>query len=193
MLQQELIELVNRIHQFKAEVQNLEVKSAHIDCPKKLYDTLSSFSNQDGGGILIFGLDEKQNFATVGIYDLQDLQKKVTEQCNQMIPPVRAVFTAVEIDGKMVCSAEIPALDFCERPCYYSGIGRVKGSYIRVGDADQQMTDYEIYSFEAFRQHVHDDERCVERATFDFMDQRKISRYIERMKEEHPGFFKAFG
>jgi ATP-dependent DNA helicase RecG len=55
----------------------------------------------------------------------------------------------------------------------------VKGSYIRVGDADQQMTDYEIYSFEAFRQHVHDDERCVERATFDFMDQRKISRYIE--------------
>ena len=31
MLQQELIELVNRIHQFKAEVQNLEVKSAHID------------------------------------------------------------------------------------------------------------------------------------------------------------------
>lgn len=62
-----LIELVNRIHQFKAEVQNLEVKSAHIDCPKKLYDTLSSFSNQDGGGILIFGLDEKQNFATVGI------------------------------------------------------------------------------------------------------------------------------
>lgn len=190
MLQQELIELVNRIHQFKAEVQNLEVKSAHIDCPKKLYDTLSSFSNQDGGGILIFGLDEKQNFATVGIYDLQDLQKKVTEQCNQMIPPVRAVFTAVEIDGKMVCSAEIPALDFCERPCYYSGIGRVKGSYIRVGDADQQMTDYEIYSFEAFRQHVHDDERCVERATFDFMDQRKISRYIEQMKEEHPGFSK---
>ena len=149
MLQQELIELVNRIHQFKAEVQNLEVKSAHIDCPKKLYDTLSSFSNQDGGGILIFGLDEKQNFATVGIYDLQDLQKKVTEQCNQMIPPVRAVFTAVEIDGK-----------------------------------------YEIYSFEAFRQHVHDDERCVERATFDFMDQRKIGRYIERMKEERPGFSK---
>ena len=47
MLQQELIELVNRIHQFKAEVQNLEVKSAHIDCPKKLFDTLSSFSNQD--------------------------------------------------------------------------------------------------------------------------------------------------
>lgn len=76
MLQQELIELVNRIHQFKAEVQNLEVKSAHIDCPKKLYDTLSSFSNQDGGGILIFGLDEKQNFATVGIYDLPGFAKK---------------------------------------------------------------------------------------------------------------------
>ena len=47
---------------------------------------------------MIFGLDETQNFAVVGVYDLQDLQKKVTEQCNQMVPPVRAVFTTAELE-----------------------------------------------------------------------------------------------
>ena len=111
------------------------------------YDTLSGFSNQDSGGILIFGLDERAAFRAVGVYDLHDLQKKVTEQCNQMEPPVRAVFTFAEYEGVNICSAEIPAIDLAERPCYYKGAGKVKGAYIRVGDADLPMTDYEIYSY----------------------------------------------
>ena len=150
MLSEELIELVEYVKNLKAEGQALEVKAANIDCPKRLYDTLSSFSNQDGGGIILFGLDEKKDFAVVGVYDLQDLQQKVTAQCNQMVPPVRAVFTQAEYEGHPVCCAEIPSVDIVERPCYYSGAGRVKGSYVRVGDADLPMTDFEIYTYEAF-------------------------------------------
>jgi len=190
MLREELVELANEIIKSKAETQNIEVKAAQGGCPKRLYDTLSSFSNQDGGGILLFGIDEKQGFIPVGVYDLQDLQKKVTEQCNQMVPPVRAVFTLAEIDGFPICSAEIPSLDLVERPCYYSGTGRIKGSYIRVGDADLPMTDYEIYTYEAFKCHVHDDERVLERAELSLLDLGKIQRYIQKMKEEKPGFSK---
>lgn len=82
--------------------------------------------------MMLFGIDEKAGFQVVGVYDLQDLQKKVTEQCNQMEPPVRAVFTVAELNGQWICSAEIPAIDLSERPCYYRGAGRSKGSYIRV-------------------------------------------------------------
>ena len=81
--------------------------------------------------MLFRSLDEEQGFQVVGVYDLQDMQKKVTEQCNQMEPPVRAVFTVAEVEGLPVCTAEIPAVDLSERPCYYKGAGRVKGSYIR--------------------------------------------------------------
>ncbi len=190
MLNEELVELAECIMNQKAESQIVEVKAAHEGCPKRLYDTLSSFSNQDGGGIILFGIDEKQDFKLVGVYDLQDLQKKVTEQCNQMIPPVRAVFTFAEIDDKMLCSAEIPSVDLTERPCYYSGVGKTKGSYVRVGEADLPMTDYEIYTYEAFRSHVHDDERVIERAKLDLLDQFKITDYVNRMKIERPGFSK---
>ena len=55
-------------------------------------------------------------------------------------------FSFAEVDGLPVCSAEIPAIDLSECPCYYKGAGRMKGSYIRVGDADLPMTDYELYS-----------------------------------------------
>ena len=188
MLTNELVELVGMIRRQKAEGQIIEVKAAEKGCPHKLYDTLSSFSNQDVGGTIVFGIDEKQNFALVGVYDLQELQKNVTEQCNQMEPPVRAVFTTAEIDGKNVCSAEIPGVDLSERPCYYKGRGRSKGSYIRVGDADLPMTDYELYSYEAFRKHLHDDERPVERATMSTLDAMQIQSYILQKKLERPGF-----
>ena len=188
MLTEDLLELVNATVHQKTEGQTLEVKAAHEGCPKRLYDTLSSFSNQDSGGVLLFGLDEKQGFQVVGVYDLQDLQKKVTEQCNQMEPPVRAVFTVAEAEGLPVCAAEIPAVDLSERPCYYKGAGRVKGSYIRVGDADLPMTDYELYSYEAFRKHLHDDERPIQRASLSTLHQDALQRYLLDRRVDRPGF-----
>lgn len=188
MLYEELIDLANATMKQKAEGQTLEVKAARIDCPKRLYDTLSSFSNQDAGGIILFGLNEQSGFDPVGVYDLQDLQKKVTEQCNQMEPPVRAVFTTAEINGMSICAAEIPGLDLSERPCYYKGAGRVDGAYVRVGDADLKMTDYELYSFEAFRRHLHDDERPIERASLGMLDMDALKDYVRKKRIERPKF-----
>lgn len=188
MLEENLVELANKIMKQKAEEQTIEVKSANKGCPKRLYDTLSSFSNQDSGGILLFGLDEMQDFNVVGVYDLQDLQKKVTEQCLQMEPPVRTVFTFAQINGLNICSAEIPGIDLSERPCYYKGIGKVKGSYIRVGNADLPMTDYELYSFEAFRKHLYDDERLVDRASIKSLDLASVEKYVLEKRADRPKF-----
>ena len=57
ILPNELIDLAKFVCEQKAETQTLECKAAHIDCPKRLYDTLSSYSNQDSGGVLLFGVD----------------------------------------------------------------------------------------------------------------------------------------
>lgn len=73
----------------KCETQNLELKSAEQGYPKRVYDSLSSFSNQDDGGIIVFGIDEKQDYKEVGVYDAQDIQKKINEQCLQMNPVVQ--------------------------------------------------------------------------------------------------------
>ena len=190
MLSEELLVLIKKIQEIKAESQTVEVKSAHNGYPKRLYDTLSSFSNQDGGGIIVFGLDEKQGFEAVGVYDLQDLQKSVTEQCNQMEPAVRGVFTFAEYEDKNICALEVPSVELVERPCYYKGAGKVKGSYIRVGDADLPMTDYEIYSYESYKKHVHDDEREVERIDLSYMDREILDKYIVEKKQAKPKFSK---
>jgi len=69
-------DLIKQIIKTKAESQTIEVKAANKGTPRRLYDTLSSFSNQDSGGIIVFGIDESLGFKPVGVYDLQDLQKK---------------------------------------------------------------------------------------------------------------------
>lgn len=186
MVEKELHDLIFQIRTRGCEGQTTEVKSAHRGCPEKLYDTISAFSNQNSGGTFVFGLDEKTGFAKVGVYDAQDLQKKVMEYCEQMTPIVRPVFTVCDEDAMVFVSAEIPPIDIAERPCFKTAKGRLQGSYVRVGDADKPMTEYEVYSYEAFRKKYRDDIRIIEDASFSSLDTEKVNAYLVQKRSERP-------
>lgn len=186
MTTEELLEKLDFIQKMKCETQTLELKSAHEGCPKRLYDSLSSFSNQDEGGVIIFGVDEKENYKEVGVYDPQDIQKKINEQCLQMEPVIRPLITVAEKNNLFFVSAEIPGIDLADRPCHYKGQGRLKGSYTRIGDSDEPMTEYEVYSYEAFRKKYQDDIRSVQRATLMSLNQELLNNYIQLLKNGKP-------
>ncbi len=182
MQTEELIDLAGDKKRLKAESQNIELVAAAGGCPTRLFDTLSAFSNQDGGGIIIFGIEESADYAVCGVYDAQDLQKKVNEQCKQMEPVIRPLFTICEIDGKEVVSAEIPGADISDRPVFYKGTGRIRGSFVRVGESDEPMSEYEVYSYEAFRKRIKDDIRTVEETTTILWDEERINEYLSAVK-----------
>lgn len=183
MLAGELIELVKDIRNKRCELQSVELKAAEKGCPHKLYDTISSFSNQQNGGIIIFGVKEDDNYNVCSVYDPQDLQVKVMEQANQMSPIVRPLFTVAEWAGKIIVSAEIAECDVFEKPCFYKGAGRMRGSYIRVGDADLPMTEYEIYSYETFRKKLNDELRTFDRADSNAFDHTALDSYYLKVKQ----------
>ena len=191
MLEEELEKLAITVTIQKAESQTIELKSAHQGCPTRLYDSLSSFSNQNEGGVILFGIDEKDDFSIKGVYDAQDLQKKVAEQCKQMEPPVRALFTVCDIDGKKIVSAEIPGVDVDLRPVFYKGVGRIKGSYIRVGESYDLMSEYEVYSYEAFRKRIRDELRTVDDEKFSLINNERISHYLNEVKKEKDNLAKS--
>ena len=186
MVERELMELIQQIQMRGCEEQTTEVKSARGGCPEKLYDTISAFSNQNSGGVFVFGLDEKAGFRKLGVYDAQDLQKKVMEYCEQMTPIVRPVFTVCDEDGMVFVSAEIPPVDIADRPCFKTAKGRLQGSYIRVGDADKPMTEYEVYSYEAFRRKYRDDIRAAEGVSIKSLDAAKVEIYLAKKRGERP-------
>ena len=158
MLDNELVDMVKQIQLVRSESNKIEIKAANKGCPK-VRDSLSSFSNQSGGGVIIFGVDENDGYNVCGVYDAADLMKKVEAQCQEMTPVIRPLFSVASIDGKTVVSAEIQEIDNTDKPCFYSGVGRLKGSYVRSGDADRLMTEYEVYSYEAFKKSIHDELR----------------------------------
>ena len=81
MTSENLLNLVEQVVKSRSEFQFVELKAAREGDPKRIYDTLSSFSNSNEGGVIIFGVDEKHDFEMCGVYDLQDIQQKITEQC----------------------------------------------------------------------------------------------------------------
>lgn len=184
MLEEELVQLVDEIIMHKCEKQNIEIKKAAGGAPSRLYDTLSSFANQKGGGIIVFGIDEKAGYEITGVYDAQDLQKKIMEQSLQMEPVVRPLLTVANKEGKLIVSAEISEVDIYDKPCFYKGAGRLRGSYIRVGDSDQPMTEYEIYSYEAFKKRVHDELRNVDRVTMENLLKDNVTEYLIRLRRQ---------
>ena len=190
MLEETLRQLISDIERQKTEKQTLELKAAQYGFPHKIYDTISSFSNQDDGGIIIFGISESDDYSVTGVYDAKDVQKKLMESCEQMSPVVRPILTVCEVNGKFVVSAEIPGVEITQRPVYYAGVGKVKGSYIRVGDADKPMTPFEVYSYEAFKKRIQDDVRTVNQAKLRLFDQKRIEEYLRAVKRERSNLAK---
>ena len=76
--------ILEKIKRQKCEKQYIELKKAFGGTSKKLYDTLSSFSNQNDGGTIIFGIDENAGYEVTGVYDAQDLQTQVKNAAEQM-------------------------------------------------------------------------------------------------------------
>jgi ATP-dependent DNA helicase RecG len=146
MTPQEIQELVADVQRRRGESDSIEVKAARSGTPKRLYESLSAFANRTGGGVVLFGLDESGDFAVSGVGNAQRLQEDVTHLASsEMEPPLRPNFAADEIDGQVVMGVEIDEVPATHKPCFYKPAGLPKGAYLRVGNTNRQMSDYEVY------------------------------------------------
>lgn len=179
--------LVEEILTQQCELDDVEVKAAHLGTPSKLYDSFSALANRTGGGVLLFGLDEKQSFAIVGVYDANLLVAAVTNKAtDEMEPPLRLHFAVAEIDGNSVVGAEVPEVLLEQKPCYYKAAGLQHGSYIRVGGTDRPMTEYEIFGYISNRQQQEHDRTIIADATLDDLDRGRLELYLDTLRATNP-------
>ena len=145
MTEQEVTHAIEHMQKYQTETDKLEAKTAEVDFPKKCYDTISAFANTSGG-MIIFGINEHNNFMEQDVYDVNDLQKQITALCTTSLEPkIRPEFLAVTYKGKKLLAVKINEIPQTQKPCYYKNVGINKGSYVRIGDSDEHMTEYEIY------------------------------------------------
>ncbi|MDO5564970.1 MAG: ATP-binding protein, partial [Eubacteriales bacterium] len=190
MTEKEVIEAIEYMQKYQTETDKLEAKTAEIDFPKKCYDTISGFANKYGG-IIIFGINEYNSFIEQDVYNVNDLQKQLTSLCtNSIEPKIRPEFLPITYNNKTLLAVKIDEIPQNKKPCYYKNAGINKGSYIRIGDSDEPMTDYEIYSLQSYKDGIQEDLRPIKRAAIDDLDKEKIDLYLEKTKKNKPNFSK---
>ena len=94
---QEVLELIDTVRSGEYEDAGLEVKRAQRGLPQRLFETLSAFANQVGGGVILLGLDECQGFRLAGVEVVQIVISELTDLAGKMIPPLVLEITPIEI------------------------------------------------------------------------------------------------
>lgn len=187
MTHDELRLLVVETQRLHSESDTLEVKAAHGGTPKRLRESLSAFANHTGGGVLLFGLDETKGFELVGVGDPHRLQEDLTGLASsEMEPALRPRFVVDEIEGKTVVAAEIDEIPAAQKPCFFKPGGLAKGAYIRVGNTNRHMTEYEVFGFLSGREQPNHDEDAIAEACLDDLDQEHVRGYLKELRRSRP-------
>ena len=186
MDQQEAIAWVEAVQTGRFEGSEVEVKAAHHGLPSRLYETLSAFANHTDGGVVILGLDEARGFAAVGVGDPQQTLAELSDQDSRMRPPLRVTPAVVQVEGEPIIVFEVPECDYRRKPCHYGPAGMNSGSYIRVGNTNRQMTDYEIFTYVSSQGQPTYDREPARSATIEDLDRDLLEGYMKQVKREKP-------
>ncbi|MBO3740849.1 ATP-binding protein [Actinoplanes flavus] len=189
MTSEEIARLVALLRQTGTDLRDVEVKAAGGGLPKSIRDTLSAFSN-DRGGTVILGLEEKAGFQPAAGFDAGRIRDALASACNDDLhPPVRGEIEMVPFEGALVVVAEIGELDPRFKPCYVAARGEYNGSFTRGGDGDRRLTDFEIHLLHTNRGQPDDDREPVPGATEADLDDTEIQFLLARVRQRQPRAF----
>jgi len=178
----DLESLVRSLRQFRSDLGHVEAKRAESVLPRRLWETISAFSNASGGGVLILGLDETAGFAATGIRNTKKMMQDLASTCDDMEPAVRALIEPHMVEGVTLLVAEIPEANLNQKPVFYRGAGPTNGAFLRVADGDRKLTQYEVQVIMASRGQPRDDHSPVVEATIEDMDGELVDGILNRLR-----------
>lgn len=180
-----LVQTIAHLRNIGADSQNIEVKEAKGGLPQSLKQTLSAFSNTHGGYIIL-GLSEKRGFTPVEGFDASTISDALASACLQLSPIVRPEIEILPFEDALLVCAQVYELHPRDKPCHILKSGIYNGSFLRVGDGDRKLTAYEVdRMLDEHRQPLFDDEPVLD-ATMDDFDQKLLSGFIDRQRQQHP-------
>jgi len=186
-LQAELDAAVPRLRAAATDHEEVEVKSASGGFPESVLKSISAFSN-DRGGLLILGLSDT-DFLPVSINPAK-LAADLVSQCSDVFEPrIPPTIGICDVDGRPVVAARIPPLGHQHRPCYIRAEGMNQGSYTRVHDGNRRLTDFEIHVMVSGRGQPNDDVAPVDGAGLEHLDDALVSDLLRRIRQRRGEIF----
>lgn len=182
----DLVALVRLLRRRRTDSPDVEAKAAVGALPKSVRETLSAFSN-DRGGVLLLGVAEEAGFRPAAGFDAVKTRDNLASACSDIMePPVRADIEIADLEDAQVVVATVPEMEAATKPCYVKAKGMTGGSYTWGGDGDRLMTSYEIFMLHANRGQPRDDNGVVEGAGLGDLDQDAVGRLLRRVRQREP-------
>lgn len=193
MTELEIRDILVHLRKVRADLTHVEAKAAETELPKRLWETISAFSNTRAGGTLILGVSEEANFAITGVRHASKMQQDLASLCSSMEPAVRPHIEIHEIDGKHIITAQIPELPIALKPCYHPSAGLTNGAFIRVADGDRKLSHYEVQMLLSARGQPKEDEEPVPGTGLDDLQPRLLRGLLNRLRARPGTPFEKLG
>lgn len=181
----ELNKIVSELRLVGSDQQNIEVKTG---VGKSVLETLSAFANTTGG-MLIVGLSEADGFAAVKNFDPVQARNALIDRCQQITPCLRPQVQILPFEKSRLLVAHIEPIVANQRPAFITERGAYHGSYLRVGDADQLLHNYEIDRLLEEQHQPKWDTEYVADASVTDLNQQVLTEFLEGQKTLRPKTF----
>ena len=103
---------------------------------------------------------------------------------------LRPHFLVDEIDGETVAAVEVEEISAAQKPSFYKQAGLPKGTYLRVGNTNRQMTEYEVFGDLSSRGQPTYDEELIPHAAIDALDGRLAEGELKREGERRWAYYR---
>lgn len=181
--------LVSQLRTIGTDTATMEVKSAVGGLPKSVPETLSAFAN-GAGGLLLLGLSEEDGFVPASGFKAGAIRESLAQACSEKVhPPLRPIIDIVAVEGCAVVVAEITPLPPVDKPCYVVAKGKYGGSFIRSGDGDRRLSNYEVDRLTEERGQPRFDEEVVPGASPGDLDSDLVHAFLDRQRLLRPRIF----
>lgn len=181
----ELQRIVANLRLVGTDQQNVEVKTS---IGKSVLESLSAFANT-GGGLLIVGLSEEDGFAPAKKFNPVSARNALLDRCSQITPCLRPQIEIVPFEDAPLLVARIEPILASQRPAFITERGAYHGSYLRVGDADQLLRNYEVDRLLEEQHQPKWDAQYVTEASVNDLDQRVLEEFLAEQRALRPKTF----
>ena len=182
-----MTELIALLRAIGNDTQQCEVKECKRRISSTITETLSAFSNGNGG---TSSWAEREGGVHAGRgLRARAMQEALSQACEKLTPVVRPVIVTCPFEGANLVFAVIDEMLPREKPCFVSSVGPHGGSYIRTGDGDRKMTAYEVDRLLDEQRQPEHDIAVVSEATLDDLNPTLVHALLECERNRHPHVF----
>ncbi|PIP22834.1 MAG: hypothetical protein COZ91_03660 [Candidatus Nealsonbacteria bacterium CG_4_8_14_3_um_filter_39_7] len=167
-----------------SELPDLEFKTSIKNIPNDIWRSISAFANRHGGGLVVFGVDQRVN-AITGCENIDFMQTKLTEYFNDKMSFVlRPEYHVISYKDKDIIAVYVPECPKDYVPCYFRPVGLPNGAYIREGNTSRRITDNEFRTYIATSKEFQFDRSEARGTNKDDVSIAKVEHLLEQSETD---------